>query len=138
MSGVIDLSELKNKKAAKKDEAPSYEELTDEQKAAVEALAAEEDESITSRPVITAFLVTLEEDGHWVAHPEVNQDLRLARTMDADDIIAAGAVLQKDVLTQESAVRTQMVMMQAARQAQAAMQQQQIQQHLAKDPNFKI
>jgi hypothetical protein len=94
--------------------------LTDEEKRKIVDMAAEED--VSAKEVITAFLVILETDGTWTVHGDMNQELSIRRQITGDDLVAASAVLQKDVYITETAIRTQAAMMQAAQQQMQQMQ----------------
>lgn len=109
--------------------APLHTDLTDEQKAALAAMANEnppaEDETKTRST--TAFLVIVDADGAVIADANIARavDLVLDRGATPDDIYGASAVVQKDLAAMETAQRTQqhMMMVGAAMQRQAQEQQ---------------
>lgn len=79
-----------------------------------------------ARRVITAFVVTLEEDGTWLINTDFGEPIVVTRQVAGDDLVAAAAVMTKDVYAREGAVHTQMAMMQAAQQQMQAMQEAQL------------
>lgn len=111
--------------------APTYESLTDEQKALLAAKATGEPDSSEAdqRPVVTGFVALLEPNGTWtISHDlAIAADVAPVRPATAEDMYAAAALLQKDIIVQNTAAFTQQLMMQAAQ----AMAQQQESQRIA-------
>lgn len=106
--------------------APSYEDLTDEQKAALAAAGVAAGDTPQQQPlkqIITGFVAFLEMDGVWRVHHDLSLAAQVAplRPAGPDDMYAAAAMVQKDVVVQLTAIHTQQMMMQAAQ----AIQQQQ-------------
>lgn len=83
-----------------------------------------------ARKVITAFVVTLEEDGTWLINTDFATPIVVTRQVAGDDLVAAAAVMTKDVYAREGAVHTQIAMMQAAQQQMSAMQNTQLRNQL--------
>jgi len=104
--------------------APSIDDLTPEQQAALDALAASEE--IEKTTVSTAFVVWVDTEGGVVATGDLAAAATLApeRPASADDIYGACASVQKSISAQETAGFTQRAMI-AMSQAVARQQQEQ-------------
>lgn len=75
-----------------------------------------------------AFLVYLDEGGHWVAESNMSMNIRSRRLAGINDFFLGAATIQKDVLVAETSGRTVMTQQQAAAQMAAQMQAQQVSQ----------
>lgn len=106
--------------AQKKDEAPAYESLTEEQKAAVDALAAKEEPEYDR--VETAFVVIKTLDGSYGIRPYGAVPVAPEREADENDYLSAFEIIKTSLLAQMTAATVQQGMMQ-----QAAFMQQQMQ-----------
>lgn len=99
--------------------------LSEESKRRIaEAAAAEPKE------VITAFVVTLGLDGQWTVDVDFDTPLSIRRQITGDDLVAASAVLHKDVLVNEVSVRVPAVISQIAQNQMEQRQGQRIMQGL--------
>lgn len=76
--------------------------------------------------VTTAFLVVVSSDGQTMATGDLHHQVIQSRLPSADDIYSACAVIQKDITTTESAMRTQQAMIQYGQQMQQQAQAQQL------------
>lgn len=127
--GVVDLSQLKNKNPEKK----SYEDLSPEEQAQVDAMAEKHAAEIPGHKCRTAFLVIVEEDGGVVPVPDLEFKVNRSWAPTSNDYLSAAAFLQASILMQSTANTTVMGMQQMA-MAQAQMLQNQ---HLASQLNLK-
>lgn len=114
-SGAIDLSALRSKKT----EGPAIDDLSPEQREALAAMADEEcvQEAVACR---TAFVVFVSEEGQTVVTGDLDMAFMRSALPTMDDIYAACAVIQKDIVATQSAQSVMMGMQQtaiAARQA---------------------
>jgi hypothetical protein len=120
MSKVVDLGSLKKKPSHQKKDV-SYDDLSPEDQAKIDALAEEKaDPEPEGIPVLTAFIVAIGKDGGYTVIPDLSVALLRDRIPTADDIYAACQVVSKDIQTSETAVSTAQFMQQMA---QAQMQQ---------------
>lgn len=94
-------------------QAPSLDELTDEQRAALEALAEEEEDDQEQVSVATAFMLVLHHDGHWEISLDSTQGVLPSRPPSDDDITAGAAVATQMVQVAKTANTTAMAVMQA-------------------------
>lgn len=69
-------------------------------------------------PLITdcAFLVYLDESGHWVADDKIERPIQVRRRASLNDFNHAAADIQKDITANDAANRTLMLQMQQAQQ----------------------
>lgn len=93
MHGAVDLSNLKTKEA-------TIDNLTEEQREAVEKLA--EENAPEGHPVTTAFLVVIE-GGDTYVNPDLDAKFIRDRMPTADDMYGAVTTIAKDLQAQESA-----------------------------------
>lgn len=148
-SGATDLSSLREQFKADQEEGVKspgptdaeiraeyeYEALTDEEKETLARLATQSGETGEPEPeatgVRTAFLVIVNNEGETFA--SLDLDLKLSRSYipTHDDIYAAAANVQRDILSQLTAQHTIIGMQQAAQAMQRQQQEQMMAQHLA-------
>lgn len=112
------------------DAAPAYDDLTDEQKAAVDALAANENPEDLRDPVEYAFVIVKHPDGSFAITNDLTVKIAPQRSADENDYLAAFAVIQSNMQAQQTAVMVQRGMAQQAAMMQRAMADQQLQQRL--------
>jgi hypothetical protein len=96
--------------------------LSEQKKRQIAEEAAKEQTS--GRNVITAFVVTLETNGTWKIGVDLSEKVIPLRQLVGDDLIAASAVISKDVYVSEIAQAVPQVLNQVV---QGQMQQQQAQ-----------
>jgi hypothetical protein len=80
--------------------------------------------------VTTAFIIAIGLDGAVIATHDLRAPFYPQRPATTDDMYAASAVVQKDILAMETAARTQQQMLAAGRAMQAQAQEAQIRQRL--------
>ena len=114
----------------KKDQIPgqmSIDDVDEDTRKLLEAQAAATDTGPALRPVMTAFIVIVNQDGSHMAAGdlEIINSISLDRIATADDVYGSCAVVMRDIMTTETAARTQhaMAQMGAAMQQQAQAQQ---------------
>ena len=112
--------------AKKKDAAPEYESLTDEQKAAVDALADKENPEDLLEEVDTLFVVIRHKDGSYAIGDTLDLPVRPRKTADENDYLSAFAVISAQVQAAQTAAHVQAGMMQQAAMMQHRMQEQAI------------
>lgn len=126
MSGIV----LPNGKPA----APSAPSLTEEQKAAIAALAEKVPEEETYPHVRTAFAVIVGLDGQVDIDPSLVKNVRVDREPNNDDVIGAAEVIKSKIILSATALQTVGLIQQQAMAQQQAMQnamlQRQVQQGL--------
>ena len=128
MPEPIDLSTLKNKRSPEEEAEQAFDSLSDEEKQRLfEAANNAEPEA---RQVRTAFLVIINPEGDVQVTAELNVPLQRAHIPNNDEIYSACATVQKDILVQDTSVRTAMTMQQVAMQAQQQFQAQRLAQSL--------
>lgn len=105
---------------------PSYDDLTDEQKAAVDALA--EREEVEFEKVETAFVIIKTLDGAFGIRPYLPtmEPVAPQRTADENDYLSAFAIISANLHAQMAAAVTSQAMMQQAAMMQRAMADQQL------------
>lgn len=113
-------------------ETPAYSDLSEEQKAALDGMAAKEDPEALKQTVEYAFTVVKNPDGSFgIANdPEVAASLAPQRTPDENDYLSAFSVLQATITGRLTAAIVQQGMMQQAAMLQRAASDQQLRQHL--------
>jgi hypothetical protein len=116
---------------------PRIDSLSAEDRAALEAIAAKQDDSTH---VATAFTVVIHHDGSIDAVADLTKQYTVRRLPTADDILAAIAVVGSDVQTSKTASHTASMMMQMTQAAQQQMMQAQeaaqIRSRLQRDPKL--
>ena len=82
------------------------------------------DSAVEVEPITTecAFLVYLDETGHWMADSTVERGVNSARVANVNDFLHAAAVINKDIVVSDTVARFMAVQQQMA---QAMMQRQQ-------------
>ena len=125
MPEAFDLSSLKDKKPSGD---PSYDGLTPEEQASVDALGEKtEPEQPEAHAVVTAFLVIMETDGSIHAEADLDTPLARQRLPHGDDVYAACSVVMRDV----EASHTSQVTLVHLQNMTAQMQQQMANQQMA-------
>jgi hypothetical protein len=117
-------------KPAPKETTPSYDSLTEEQKAALDALAEKENPEDHYPTVETAFVVIKHPDGAFSISNDLSPKIAPKREADENDYLAAFEIIKANLHAQMSAVLVQQGMMQQAAMMQHHMQNQQIQSRL--------
>lgn len=110
---------------AKKDDT-DYDSLSEEQKAAVAALAEKENPEDLLEEVETLFVVIKQKDGSFGIANTLDLPVRPARTADENDYHAAFAIVSANLQAAQTAAMVQQGMMQQAAMMQRAAQEQAI------------
>ena len=126
MSGIVLPAGVKAPEAPKD---LNFDDLTDEQRAAVEANAAKVSPEEATPKVLTAFAVIIEHDGSVSVDPSLIKGVQPDRSPSNNDILSALTNLQVEIQTNITALKTANLMVQ---QAQAAQQQYAAQQEHAR------
>lgn len=117
MSGIVLPAGVKAPDAPKD---LTFDDLTDEQRAAVEANAAKVSPEEALPKVLTAFAVIVEPDGAVSVDPSLVKGVQVERPPSNNDLLAALENLKIEIQTNITALKTANLMLQ---QAQAAQQQ---------------
>lgn len=126
MGQAFDLSSLKKETGS----GPSFETLSEEEQAQVEALAEKAEQEDEGVPVRTAFLVLLQDDGSAMAVADLDFKVKRDRIPSQRDMFNAASQIVKDINSIESAHHMVALMQQVAMQQAQQMQAQQIAEQL--------
>ena len=85
----------------------------------------DENESVNTE---CAFVVMLDESGHWIADGNLDRKVNSARNANVFDFFHAAATIQKDITVSETARQTIIAQQQIARQMAEQMETQKISQ----------
>jgi hypothetical protein len=137
MADLIDFSTLgqNNPEVEEPTTTTSYDDLSDDEKAALDAHADAHPGDAT--PVRTAYLVFIDYDNNVFATEDIDVVLDRDHTPSKDEIYGSLAVLQKDLASQDTAQHVQIALAQQAQAMQQQMEEARIRQSLAqgKGPN---
>jgi len=110
----------------KKADVPSYDSLTEEQKAALDALAEKENPEDHYPEVETAFVVVKHTDGSFAISNALDVKVAPKREADENDYLAAFKIIEQNLSAQMIAIMVQQSMMQQAAMMQRQMADQQL------------